>query len=267
MCWNSSPILNNCCFRENSANYGGGVASFGDSVTLTHCIFEKNYVFSDTWPDGGWGGGMYCHSSSVTSTNCTLGGNGNPWTGYHCYGGGLYLVHGSMSMENCIIAFSSGSNAVDGVDCDPSMLCCDIYGNEYGDWVDCIADQTNINGNFSADPQFCDAASSDFSIHTSSPCAALNNACNALIGAIGVGCASCCVGITGNIDGDTEELVDIGDVTALVAYLYVPPHQVPTCLDEANTDGDPDRLIDLGDLTRLIAYLYIPPNPPPAACQ
>jgi hypothetical protein len=77
----------------------------------------------------------------------------------------------------------------------------------------------------------------------------------------------CCVGITGNVDGDAGELTDIGDLTALIAYLYIPPNPVPTCPEEANIDGDSEGLIDIGDLTALIAYLYIPPNPEPAPCQ
>jgi hypothetical protein len=77
----------------------------------------------------------------------------------------------------------------------------------------------------------------------------------------------CCVGMTGNVDGDVQELVDIGDLTAMITYLYVPPNVEPPCLEEGNVDGDPEGLIDVGDLTALISYLYIPPNPEPAACQ
>jgi hypothetical protein len=76
----------------------------------------------------------------------------------------------------------------------------------------------------------------------------------------------CCEGLTGNVDGDPDGLVDIGDLTALIAYLYIPPNPVPTCLGEANIDGDANCLVDIGDLTALIAYLYIPPNPSPAVC-
>jgi hypothetical protein len=76
----------------------------------------------------------------------------------------------------------------------------------------------------------------------------------------------CCVALTGNVDNDPDGLVDIGDLTALISYLYIPPNPEPLCPDEANIDGDPDGLIDIGDLTALISYLYIPPNPEPAAC-
>jgi hypothetical protein len=82
----------------------------------------------------------------------------------------------------------------------------------------------------------------------------------------GTGDACCCVTIAGNVDGDVLELVDIGDLTALISYLYIPPNPVPDCPIEANIDGDSDALIDIGDLTALISYLYIPPNPEPAVC-
>ena len=34
------------------------------------------------------------------------------------------------------------------------MTDCDVYGNEGGDWTDCIADQLGQDGNISADPLF-----------------------------------------------------------------------------------------------------------------
>lgn len=78
---------------------------------------------------------------------------------------------------------------------------------------------------------------------------------------------SCCEGVTGNVDGDANEIVDIGDLTALIAFLFIPPNPVPECLAEANTDGDENGIVDIGDLTSLIAFLFIPPNTPLADCQ
>jgi hypothetical protein len=141
--------------------------------------------------------------------------------------------------------------------------CNNSFDNPGGDWVGVHWDTL---GNFSADPLFCDTASGDFAIAWESPCAPPNNSCNALIGALDIGC-SCCVGITGNVDGDEGELVDVGDLTAMIAYLYIPPYPEPVCMQEGNIDGDTGGLVDIGDLTALIAYLYIPPNPEPAACQ
>jgi hypothetical protein len=78
---------------------------------------------------------------------------------------------------------------------------------------------------------------------------------------------SCCSELTGNVDGDEQSVVDIGDLTALISYLYIPPNVAPVCMSEANVDGDPEATVDIGDLTALIAYLYIPPNIEPAECK
>ena len=72
----------------------------------------------------------------------------------------------------------------------------------------------------------------------------------------GVGNACCCIDLTGNVDNDPEELVDLGDLTKLIDYLFISFGE-PDCILEANTDGDPDGLVDLGDLTKLIDYLFI----------
>ena len=78
----------------------------------------------------------------------------------------------------------------------------------------------------------------------------------------------CCVGVSGNIDNSAGEIVDIGDLTALISFLFIDPLDVPVCLDEANIDGSADRVVDIGDLTQLIAYLFIDPIISPlAACR
>jgi len=75
---------------------------------------------------------------------------------------------------------------------------------------------------------------------------------------------SCCIGITGNVDSDPASVIDIGDLTALIDYLFI-TFTVPECLEEANVDGDPSGMIDIGDLTALIDYLFIA-FAPPADC-
>ena len=77
--------------------------------------------------------------------------------------------------------------------------------------------------------------------------------------------AGCCIGMTGNIDGDPEEIIDIGDLTALISYLFIPPNEAPGCTEEANVDGDEEGIVDIGDLTALIDYLFIS-HTPPADC-
>jgi len=77
-------------------------------------------------------------------------------------------------------------------------------------------------------------------------------------------CPPCCVNLTGNIDGDPDDMVDIADVTQLISFLFMSgPH--PQCKAEANVDGGPPDIIDIGDLTALIDFLFVT-NTQPAAC-
>jgi hypothetical protein len=65
---------------------------------------------------------------------------------------------------------------------------------------------------------------------------------------------SCCRGLTGNIDCDPGDYVDISDLTALIDNLYI--SLAPLCCPaEANCDGEPG--VDIADLTALIDFLYI----------
>lgn len=72
------------------------------------------------------------------------------------------------------------------------LSCCDVFGNEYGDWIGCIAGQNGIYGNIGKDPLFCHSAnpSERYSLHSDSPCAPESNPDCGGIGALGVGCAA-----------------------------------------------------------------------------
>lgn len=82
---------------------------------------------------------------------------------------------------------------------------------------------------------------------------------------IGDVCDGCCVGLAGNVDGDANDIVDIGDLTFLIDHLMInfPPL---ACKQEGNIDGDIDGSVDIADLTFLIDHLFIN-FPLPAVCQ
>lgn len=80
----------------------------------------------------------------------------------------------------------------------------------------------------------------------------------------GIGDACCCVHLTGNVNGDPGDVTDIGDLTSLIGYLFIPPYPTPDCPGEANINGEGE--VDIGDLTALIGYLFIPPYPIPMEC-
>jgi len=78
-----------------------------------------------------------------------------------------------------------------------------------------------------------------------------------------VAVGACCVGLTGNVDCDPTNNIDISDLSALVDNLYVSLN--PLCCDpSANIDGQPG--IDISDLSALVDYLYISFTLP-APCQ
>jgi len=69
------------------------------------------------------------------------------------------------------------------------------------------------------------------------------------------GSTGCCVGVTGNVDGDAGDLVDVSDLTALVGYLFQ-GQTISMCADEDNVDGDPSGAVDIADLQKLVDFLF-----------
>jgi hypothetical protein len=161
-CYSCSVTLDSCTFFDNSAGVGGG-AYCGQQSELhwNHCLLFGNSA-------SGTGGGIQCDWAYLELTNCTLSGNSAGSTG----GGIDCSDQGTLFFYNTIITFSTSGEAVRcGGDCTLDYVsCCDIYGNAGGDWVDCLALYADINGNFSADPLFCDAGNGDYRLRWCSPC-------------------------------------------------------------------------------------------------
>lgn len=72
---------------------------------------------------------------------------------------------------------------------------------------------------------------------------------------------SCC-DLRGNVDGDVSGLVNISDMTYLVAYLFSSGAE-PPCFEEGDVTADDS--INISDMTYLVAYLFSG-GPAPAAC-
>lgn len=81
--------------------------------------------------------------------------------------------------------------------------------------------------------------------------------------ALYIAAGACGINLSGNVDCDSSDGVDISDLSALIDYLYISFSPL-CCPSEANVDSQPG--IDISDLTALIDYLYISFTPP-AACQ
>ncbi|MDH4033540.1 MAG: hypothetical protein OEV80_07055, partial [candidate division Zixibacteria bacterium] len=74
-----------------------------------------------------------------------------------------------------------------------------------------------------------------------------------------------CCNLRGDIDHSGALPLDIGDLVALVDYMFTGGAE-PVCLVEADVNGDGLPTIDIGDLVYLIDYMFLAgPLPPP--CQ
>ncbi len=243
----SDLTIRNCTFQLNRASdKGGALYLLGASPTIDHCLFLQNQAAS--------GGAIHCWASSdPTIGNCTFSGNAAATNG-----AALYCYNSSPALEKTLIAFNGPGGAIYTLDAgsEPQFSCCDIYGNAGGDWTGSIAGQSGINGNFSADPLFCDSAGGDYHLDGLSPCLLANNECLTLLGAYGTGCGALC----GDASGDMY--VDIGDVVFLIEHIF---HEGPAPGSFQIADLNHDDVLDIGDIMTLIDFIFR--SGPPLNCQ
>lgn len=266
-CWLSSANLTDCIFEGNSANSGGAVSSSWSTMTVTGCMFVGNRTEAVPLVPLTFGGGMYIYNSNVTLTNSTFAENGaySVAEDGHGYGGAMdisNLNEFAVSIDNCLIAFNEGEDAVSCSGLPPhavDLSCCDIFGNQSGDWTGCIADLAGQNGNISADPLFCNRDGGDFHLDPASPAVPENNECSLLIGALGLGCGYVCA--DANYDGH----INIGDAVHIISFIFRSgPAPVPLCTGDVNGDD----AVNVGDAVHLIDYIF-KEGPAPAidCCQ
>jgi predicted outer membrane repeat protein len=238
----SNPGFTRCVFDSNQGN--AMVFVDGGGPVLDSCLFSRNITYR---------GALVCIAGpSPTMANCTFSHN------YGNVDGIVACYQAEPIMDNCIVSFSSNVMGVYSSSGGSLLECCNIYGNEGGDWVGSIAGQYGIDGNISLDPEFCDTSMNDYRLQSTSPCAPANNDCNELIGAFGVGCGDYLCG-DANSSGD----VDIDDVVYLINYIFGggPP---PDPLEVG--DVDCSGFIDIDDVVYLINYIFAGGPEPCASC-
>jgi hypothetical protein len=181
----SFPIIERCSFVDNEATgwgftgNGGGLFCYYCSPEIRTCSFYANVA-------GMFGGAIDCVSASPTISHCTLAYN------EESDGGGAIACWGSSAptLDHTIIAYEvNGAAIYCHLSAVVTLTCCDLYGNERGDWVGCIENQLGVDGNISADPLFCDPKIGDLTLSEDSPCNpdAFQKGCG-LIGAWPVAC-------------------------------------------------------------------------------
>jgi len=209
-CSYGSPTLTDCRFVENRSNQAGAAMScrHAPDLSFTRCWFEGNSIeagfggaidvyigaqaafdqctfVGNSIDDWGWGGAVFCgfSDSSAGFEGCTFYANAAQ------YGGGIASQESEITISNTIIAFSTYGEAVycEGT-ASATLSCCDLYGNEGGDWVGCVEAQLGVSGNIDFDPLFCEPEEGDLTIEDTSSCAPEWNPECGLVGAWPVGC-------------------------------------------------------------------------------
>lgn len=192
------PVIENCVFEGNTARYSGGMRFEAGSATVTNCLFKENHANSG----GAMGSGCYStptlrHVTCIDNTASMRGACFADGTYADiCYctfvggqspnGGGMFCGEpfGTMELRNSIIAFSSEGAAVT----------CDYVGwptvthccvfGNAGGDVMC----GNTFSNLFEDPQFCNMPGGDLTVQEDSVCLPANNEWGEFIGAHEQGC-------------------------------------------------------------------------------
>ncbi|GAB3499048.1 hypothetical protein GCM10027341_21480 [Spirosoma knui] len=138
--FNSSPILTNCAFQNNSSREGGGMYNYTSSPVLTNCSFAGNSAKLD-------GGGIYNFiDSSPILTNCSILNNSATSSG----GGMNNVGNSSPSLTNCSILNNSASSRGGGMDnykSSPSLTNCVLFGNGGSNTI--YNDNSNLTARYS----------------------------------------------------------------------------------------------------------------------
>lgn len=231
--WKGSCDFFDCTFTENSAEKGGALfgnsitASKVHTSTFEGCSASDNggaihvagagldlrYCTFEECTSGANGGALYLGGGSATEVrynffdSCSANKGGGIGvagmltdlyrnTFYGCNattsGAAVYFQQTSTQVVQNIFAASTG---VEAVFCEftatPQFVCNLVHANVEGDYAG--IDPSDTNGNFSADPEFCDEGHDDFRIASTSPAAPGNEPSEsdgAGIGAGGVGCGA-----------------------------------------------------------------------------
>ncbi|MBD3160593.1 MAG: hypothetical protein GF346_00575 [Candidatus Eisenbacteria bacterium] len=179
-----SPVLHDLLIEANRAGALGGGILVEDAVAprIESCLIVGNEAASSAglhaagpcsirrctiaWNEAAEAGGGCGFSGPVSVSECTIAGN------LAVEGGGI-VVGGDATIDltRTIIAFSRTGAAIRIFGAGTiSIACCDLFGNDGGDWTGPIADLLGTDGNLSADPLFCDGTPASFALRADSPC-------------------------------------------------------------------------------------------------
>lgn len=162
-------------FQGNFAEFGGGGLELLECAgSIVNCDFRQNFTY-------GSGGAVNLRSEeALTVVGCTLFENGASQDG-----GGIWASGNAMLTRLLIVDSTQGGGLRVSWSSEHLISCCNLYNNTGGDWTGLIWPLEGVDGNFSADPCFCDRSTGDLHLWNYSPC---NQYSCGLIGAYPVAC-------------------------------------------------------------------------------
>jgi len=185
---NSSALIVQCIFENNSAgDFGGAAAIRGSgSPQFINCIFRNNGQGATNPLSTKGGGAVFVHCGSPMFTNC-LFHNSKAWEG-----GVLLVAFGTPTFTNCTIADNHSTISYGGALFDPdgqvSLRNCIVWGNttargvgaadqiSSGSGGTTLASYSNIQGgwiglnNLNVDPLFVNPSAGAYQLQSTSPC-------------------------------------------------------------------------------------------------
>ena len=190
-----------CAATADSLVCTGNTSQLGSAVTFENCSSADltNSLLQGNAADF-YGALVLQGLTASTVSGNTIAVNSAPAAG----AGGIYVAASTVSLDHNIVALNTGGTVyalgVHVMSGTVTPSCNDVW-NSGSDWGG-MDDPTGLDGNISADPEFCDVAGGKFDIKTTSPCDPDNNVGCGLIGALGDGCD-----IVSNVDLPDETQV------------------------------------------------------------
>ena len=189
-----SALIEDCRFVGcRAARAGGAVLASDAQLRIVNSIAMDNFAQED-------GGAIAATDSELDFIGVTLVDN-ESWA----QGSALRMERGSTALERCIVAYHRrGSAAIwQSPDAnDPGALtasCSDFFANTAGSFGGIAEDLSQLNGNISVAPGFCDVAGEDLHLAADSPCLPAGNPCGVRMGAHGEGCPAQPYLLTGTV--------------------------------------------------------------------
>jgi predicted outer membrane repeat protein len=199
----AAPTFSSCVFRTNSAGSLGGAVYSAGEVTLVLTRVEENEAED--------GGGVVCGAEGwVAARRCFFDGNAARTGGAvrlernsrssffrntlvnnqaSVAAAGFYLVGGESILEaNLIVDSPQGEAIYCWTAASVEILRNDVWNNAGGNYGGTCLEppDPDPNGNFSADPLFCDPGAGNYNLQASSPAVTTEGD---TLGAFPVGCA------------------------------------------------------------------------------